>query len=442
MQTSWNDLPGGPKDVVEWWTLATLSAKRRESERFAWEIGVRFEALARAERTGDPAYTFAARPWEAYVDVAPAKRLRFKVGNQIVAWGRLDVGSAADVLGVYDLRQGPVLDVDALRIPTPTATATWFPVDAFQLDLAYTPFFTPHLFDVTGTNYALIGPDAPGAVTQLFSRLRQQLDPSSAARITSDLASANAPSARPDNGEAAARATWRAGPYDLGVTYGYVRSKLPAIVLSPSLVRFLASPDLTSVSQVNQALNDGEHLATARYDRYHQLAIDLEGTAGPFTIAGEAGWSPSRTLLVRDETSGLPAPASSSVAQTGVKISYAKDETFSWTAEGSVFAAGDAPPDVNGLTQNYYVLGARRRLFVAFTAAHKSFGKHELDGAFIATSSGPSLSYVGRYGYRVSEPLLLGAGAALFGGPRGDDGSLATLQRGLDQVFLFLSFRP
>ena len=64
-QTSWDDLPGGPKDVVEWRTRAIFSAGDKPSERLKWEVGVRFDALARARKHGDPAFTFEARPWEA-----------------------------------------------------------------------------------------------------------------------------------------------------------------------------------------------------------------------------------------------------------------------------------------------------------------------------------------------------------------------------------------
>src|SRR5262249_29549368 len=88
--TSWDDLPGSPKDVVESRTRVLLSAGDKPSPRLKWEIGARFDALAHAPKNGGAAYLFEARPWEAYLDVGLADRLRLKVGNQIVAWGRLD----------------------------------------------------------------------------------------------------------------------------------------------------------------------------------------------------------------------------------------------------------------------------------------------------------------------------------------------------------------
>ena len=440
MQTSWDDLPGGGKDVVEWRTRAILSAGDSPTRRLKWEVGARIDVLARAQRRGEPATTFEARPWEAYLDVAPWDRLRIKVGNQILSWGRLDVGSAADVLGAYDLREGPAIDIDALRIPTPTATVTWFPIDAAQLDIGYTPFFTPHRFDVAGTNYALVGPNAPAAVASAFQKLRGQLDPSSYAAITSDFARVNSPDARPDNGELGARGTWRTGPFDLAVTYGFVRSKLPSIALAPELVALLASAngttDLTAAGQVAAKIQNGEHLVTTSYDRYHQVALDMEGTAGPFTLAGEVGFSPQRTLYVRDPDTALPNAVRSAVLQTGLKATYAREETFAISAEASVITASEG---AGGAT--YFVLGPHRRLGIAFLAVHDELGHHVLDAAALATTSGPSVSLVPRYGYKLTDAFIAGAGAAFFGGPRGDDGSLATAQRGLDQLFVYVDLR-
>ena len=450
-QTSWDDLPGGPKDVVELRARAVLSAGQTVSERFRWEIGARFDAYAHAPKgqgtlLGPPAYYFEARPWEAYVDGAISRRLRLKIGNQIISWGRLDVGSAADVLSPYDLREGPAVDVDALRMPTPSALLTWFPVDAFQLDVGYTPFFTPHRFDVAGTNYALLGPNAPAGIAPLLAKLRGQLDPSSFVRLTDDLATINAPPPSPDNGEAAARAVWRAGPYDLAVTYGFVRSKFPALSFNPALAKLLTSTStadtLGAASAVGQAVNQGVPLVTARYDRYHQLAMDLEGTAGPFTLAGEVGYSPSRTLFARDAVTGLPIAATTGLAQTGLKATYTHDTSLV-SAEASVFAATDeAPPGATGQPQTYYILGPHRRLVLGLLAGHHEVGKHHLDGAVLATSSGPSCSFIPRYGYQATDAFLFGAGAAFFAGPRGDDGSIATAQKGLDQVFVYADWRP
>src|SRR4051812_17371822 len=52
-QTSWDDLPGGPKDVVELRTRILLSAGEKVSDRLLWQLGVRFDALAHAPKGHD-----------------------------------------------------------------------------------------------------------------------------------------------------------------------------------------------------------------------------------------------------------------------------------------------------------------------------------------------------------------------------------------------------
>ena len=89
--TSWADSIG-PKDVVEWRTWALLRAGEDVSQRLKWEVGARADFLARAGRGSGTlldraAYTFEARPWEAYIDVGVLDDLRIKIGNQIIAWG-------------------------------------------------------------------------------------------------------------------------------------------------------------------------------------------------------------------------------------------------------------------------------------------------------------------------------------------------------------------
>jgi hypothetical protein len=139
----------------------------------------------------------------------------------------------------------------------------------------------------------------------------------------------------------------------------------------------------------------------------------------------------------------LPVPATSGLFQTGLKATWVHGDSLTVSAEGSVFAATSLPPNgSNGTPLTYFVLGSDRRLIVGFLAAHDAIGKHQLDLAVFGTSSGPSLSVIPRYGLQIVEPLVVGLGAAFFGGPRGDLTSIANAQKGLDQVFVFLDWRP
>jgi hypothetical protein len=197
---------------------------------------------------------------------------------------------------------------------------------------------------------------------------------------------------------------------------------------------------------VNAALQTGERLMEATYDRYHQLALDLEGSAGSFVFAGEVGVSPERTLFVRDPSTALPVGARAPLVQTGLRATYTRGETFAASVEASVFTATLAPAAAERAMDRapggtYFVLGPHRRLGLVFAAVHEALGPHELDAALVLTTSGPSLAVVPRYAYRVSEPFALGLGGAFFAGPRGDDTSLAAVQKGLDSVLVFVDLR-
>jgi hypothetical protein len=441
--TSWADAVG-PKDVVEWRTWALLDAGEKTSDRFTWEIGARFDLLARAQRGSSTLFrreatTFEARAWEAYVDVGLLDDLRVKVGNQIVSWGRLDLTSAADMLGVYDLRQGPTSDLDSMRIPTPSVVASFYPVEALSFDVGYTPFFTPDRFDVLGTNYALVGPNVPSAGSAQLAALRRQLTPSTYAEFSDELARLTQPDARPDNGEVAARSTLHTRRLDVALSAGWLRSKLPAIQTTAAFAQLLSAPPTAgTLSGVYDSLQNGEPLIVTRYDRYLETAADAEATVGPLTFAAEMGYTPKRPLYVYDSSNPFPASASSGLSQVGAKVTYAGSLDTFVTGEVSLIQATDGPP----AGARYLGFAGDNRLVAGLIAARKILGRHSLDATAVATSTGPSLIAIGRYGYAIAEGMVAGIGAVAIAGPSPYDGSLGSMARGLDQVFLFASWRP
>jgi hypothetical protein len=441
--TSWADSVG-PKDIAEWRTWALLDAGEKTTDRFTWEIGARFDLLTRAERGSTALFrrtatTFEARAWEAYVDVGVLDNLRFKVGNQIISWGRLDLASAADMLGAYDLRQGPAVDLDSMRIPTPSVVASYYPVEALSFDLGYTPFFTPDRFDVLGTNYALVGPNVPAAGSVQLAELRQQLTPSTYAEFSDELARLSQPDARPDNGEVAARSTLHTRRLDVALSAGWLRSKLPAIETTAGFAQFLsAPPTLGSLTAVYDSLQNGQPLIQTRYDRYLQTAVDGEAAVGPLTLAAEVGYTPKRPIYVYDPSNPFPSSASSGLSQVGGKVTYAGSFDTFITGEMSLFQATDSPP----AGTRYLGFARDNRFVVGLIAARKAFGQHTLDAAAVVTSTGPSLVAIGRYGYAVTDTLVVGLGAVVIAGPSPYDGSLGSMAKGLDQVFLFASWRP
>jgi hypothetical protein len=86
--------------------------------------------------------------------------LDFRFGQQRLAWGVTDFLSPNDVLNAKDLRD-PFVGEEELRfLPTPLLRADWY-VGIVTFQLVYGPWFVPDRYDVYGTNWAGIQPDAP-----------------------------------------------------------------------------------------------------------------------------------------------------------------------------------------------------------------------------------------------------------------------------------------
>ena len=326
-----------------------------------------------------------------------------------------------------------------MRIPTPSVVASYYPFEALSFEVGYTPFFTPDRFDVLGTNYALVGPNVPSAGSSQLAALRRQLTSSTYTEFSDELGRLTLPDARPDNGEVAARSTVHTRHVDVALSAGWLRSKLPAIETTPGFAQLLSAPATAgALSAVSDSLQNGEPLIVTRYDRYVQTAVDGDATAGPLTFAAEVGYTPKRPLYVYDSNNPFPSSASSGLSQIGAKVTYAGSLDTFLTVEVSLIQATDEPP-----TGARYLGFARdNRLLAAFVAARKILGRNAFDFAAVATSTGPSLVLTGRYGYAITEPLVTGIGAVAIAGPSPYDGSLGSMAKGLDQVFLFASWRP
>jgi hypothetical protein len=434
-QTSWDDLEG-VKDVLEWWSTAIVSA-RRSGARLSWQVGARFEFLARANHDGDDlqlgagAYSFGAEPWEVYADYAVVPCLRVRVGNQVIAWGKLDVASAGDMLGALDLRHGFAPNIDDFRIPTPSITLAWFPEGWLQVDVGYTPFFTPDRFDVAGTNYALIGPNVPLS-RDLATRLRGQLSASTYTALTDALGRVNAPDARPQNGEAAARITWHAGLADLGLSGGVLRSKVPLMSVAPALTQILQARSAADLLAAAQTAQSGARLLLADYSQYVQTAFDVVAPIGPVIVAAEAGYTPARALPAVDPSNPVPGRLVTALGQLGAKLTYAPSLETQLTAEASYFQAVETPDP----TPRYLFFDGRGRFGIGMIGARKELGQHVFELTGLGTLSGPSLTILGRYSYRVCHGCALGVGGAAYFGASTFDWSFGSLQHGLNQVFV------
>src|SRR5262249_29337364 len=118
---------------------------------------------------------FEATPLELYIGLSwPGLDLR--IGQQRVAWGRSDVRSPNDVLNRRDLRDPLLAEPELRDLPTPLVRGD-IELGFGSLELVFAPFFFPDRFDLFGSNWALVQPDAPPPLRGFFGLLTRAVDP-------------------------------------------------------------------------------------------------------------------------------------------------------------------------------------------------------------------------------------------------------------------------
>lgn len=420
-----------------------------KSLRYVLEARLSLEARGKRAPSGESwpleraTYLYEALPTAAYVEVPLGAWLRARVGEQVVAWGRMDLASAADVLERRDLREPPTIDPTYVRLPTPTVRFDGKLGAALDATLAWTVVSMPHKYDLLGNSWAILGPgffESAGSLHDRLALLAASTDQTTFVRVQQALVDASSPSARLDGGELAARAVAHVGGVDLGATYGWVRTKLPVIDVDPVLRDFRG--DAQSGAALLRALQDGRPLLSTSYPRYHQLALDLEGVAGPLTLSWELGFTPKRPLYVQDP-SGFPVRSDSGLAQVGVRAQYVRDERFVASLEADLFEAVDAPPPGLG---PYVLFGVHRAIGALVASLDVTpWKKHVLDLGVIGTTSGPSLALLPRYAFELDEAWTLGLAAAFFPRLRAREASapltLSDVQVGRDFAQAFVRYR-
>jgi hypothetical protein len=438
----WPRTPNGaPRDVLENRTYASLSAHRREDETLTWELGARFDlsypcALGQNGTLARPSLSPEIRPWEAWVDVALGSALRMRAGNQIFTRGKLDALSAGAVLGALDLRQGPSAEMDQLRMPLPLALATWTPAEDVTIELGWAPFFVPHRFDVYGSNYALLAPTASAPVARAIRSLRDRLSDETFDAIAEDLSRTTTPDRDLGSGEAVARTALKVGSADVSATWAWVREKLPTLALSPALRRFVQAPLDPAVAAELTASRSREPLVAARYHRYQQLALDVEGTAGAFTFVAESGLSLGRRTLARTEDDLAPAPVEAAVVQGGAGLTYVGGESFFLTVQATAIHPATTPRDSRGRRRDWIGYGGLPVLGVAIVACERRWEHDRIALQLLGTTSGPSVAAVARYAHRFGDSFDVGAGVAWFVGRASNEDSIAAFSDRFDQVFV------
>ncbi len=246
-----------------------------------------------------------------------------RIGQQRIAWGKGDFVSPNDVMNARDSRDPFVGETELLHLPTFALRAD-FDLGIGTLEGVASPVFTPDRFDVSGSNWAILQPDAPVWVRGLSNLLDRSTDPSLRPAMQPLLSSTRYPKSDFTEPVLGARWTWAVSRADLSYYYQYGFDG-PLIEVDPQLLAGLSSLDysqagLADLQPLLQAIDAGQSPIRLRYVRRHHVGMDAATTWGPLAFRLDAAYDTKRVFVRRDFL-GATSPAFQAVAsieyQTG-----------------------------------------------------------------------------------------------------------------------------
>jgi hypothetical protein len=246
-----------------------------------------------------------------------------RIGQQRLAWGKGEFMSPNDVVNARDLRD-PLLSETELRTWPTFLLRADVDLGFASLQGVVAPVYTPDRFDLYGSNWAAVQPDAPVWARGLVNLVRRSFDPSLQEPMQSVLVATEYPNADFSEPVLGARFSWSAGGVDVNYYYQYGFDG-PFVSLEPALATGLSSIDYDEAGLVDlgpwlAAIDAGLRPLRARYVRRHHVGTDLSTTLGPFALRLDAAYQSERVFFRRD-LMGLASPSVQGVAsieyQTG-----------------------------------------------------------------------------------------------------------------------------
>jgi hypothetical protein len=227
---------------------------------------------------------------EAYIDYY-TDSVDFRVGKQIVIWGKADGLAITDVVSPKDLSNFLIPEFRELRLGVIAGSATVYR-GAAALEVVYVPVFTPSILP------------APDSIW--YTSFDAPVEPTITPGMSVEPAL--------ENGEVYSRLRLQTGLLDFDLAGGYYWTNEP----SPTISREFASPGVLSSVTV-----------TPEYYRQFLAGAAVSASAGPFILRGEAGYFTPRRLLTEDvsnpvgyvEKDYLQALAGADTVVAGVDLS-------------------------------------------------------------------------------------------------------------------------
>ncbi len=277
------------EDVIDWRNELRLGVDARFDE--ATSLRLSMQAIYQFRSGFDNQYDWETNLFEAYLDRRQGA-WSWRVGKQIVSWGRADAINPTDNINPQDFREIVTIGHDDRKIPI-TMVRGRRPFAGGNLDALYIPFFVPNKFDIVGADYAVLGPGwLPPEWERLFIKLGENFH---RRRITFGDRSpfrVDKPERKLTNGDVGARwsSHWRR--FDYSLSFLSTHSDFPVISLDPTvLTRFDLNNSDTRGFLENAEVSDLLRLRrifSMRFPRQSIYGADFETVLGPYSIRGEA----------------------------------------------------------------------------------------------------------------------------------------------------------
>jgi hypothetical protein len=217
------------------------------------------------------------RPYNIYLNLA-YEHINFRLGNQIVRWGKADEVSPLDVVNPEDLSRGFTRTRADRKIPVPMANLE-FLSDSISLQGVYIPFSQKSIFHYSGDDWAY------------FGHLEKKYGPID---IVED-----DPAQTPRDANYGGRLAGTIGRIDLAFVYLNHRTD------TPSLMTFTLPPGFPppppghepSVEDLVIASKETHQPLKFHYTREELYGLEFETTAGSFGFRGDASYVSSRSFV-------------------------------------------------------------------------------------------------------------------------------------------------
>ena len=266
--------------------------------------------------------------YEAFVGLY-SSRVDVRIGQQRLAWGNAEFLSPNDVMNARDLRDPFLAEPELLHIPTLMLRADW-DLDFATLQGVIEPAFLPDRYDVYGSNWAAVQPDAPVWARGLSNLMARSLDPTLQEPAQRLFAATRYPKSDFTAPILGARLSWRVAGLDVNYYYQYGFDG-PLLEIDPAFAAGLAGVDWDSVGLADlqpwlAAIDAGHPPLSVSFVRRHHIGTDLATTIGPVALRLDAAYQSKRVFL-RQDLSGFISPTLQAVLsaeyQTGDKDKFA-----------------------------------------------------------------------------------------------------------------------